>query len=148
MLLVHMHKPCWGFSGPMKQTTENKLYRLRMPTGRRQTSWLYTRYKYSWGVEPNPDGGKRRTELGISKFQTQCLYHLAMLPFQLCFPYLIFNYINVVISAWSLFRLLLEVISQGSHVEIVAHTITTAQLSFAKYRDTNSDIMTPSLVTQ
>ena len=30
--------------------TEQQL--LRIPTGRRQTSWLFTVYKYSWEVEP------------------------------------------------------------------------------------------------
>ena len=29
--------PIWGFSGPMKQSN-----RLKIPTGRRQTCWLYT----------------------------------------------------------------------------------------------------------
>jgi len=34
--------PRWSFSGPMKQTTDVNFNSLRILTGRRQTSWLYT----------------------------------------------------------------------------------------------------------
>ena len=38
--------PHWGFSGPMKQSQRNdrteQQQLLRIPTGRRQTSWLFT----------------------------------------------------------------------------------------------------------
>ena len=53
-------------------------------------------------------------------------------PITIAGPYLIFDNINIVIRAGSLFRLFLKMFCQWSHIEIIAYTITTTQLSLTK----------------
>ena len=68
----------------MKQTTENKLNRLRIPTGRRQTSWLST----GTAKELNQGDYLKQIqlvvrvglELGISRFQIRHPNHSATFP--------------------------------------------------------------------
>ena len=42
LMYTELTSPLWGFSEPMKQSTEmNKLKRLRIPNSGRSISWLY-----------------------------------------------------------------------------------------------------------
>ena len=54
--------PLWGFSGTMKQINLNGKTRLKIPTGRRHTSWAI--YKHGCGFELKTTENKSSLQLG------------------------------------------------------------------------------------